>query len=163
MKRILLFSHAQHLEILKKIKPFTKYVEIATPYRDGDDEELIVALRPFLIETKKTKEWTGTRTWSEMATSLYRYNCNDELFRILSEYESFFISVNIQKISNYVKQICGAVNVGYWQAYGTSFGDIDIAFFDENNEELFSTTTHEGIAIINEKFELDNEDLYTPH
>ena len=122
MKQVFPSSHEQHIEILNKIKPFTKFVEIVIPYGDSPNDELILSLRPFLIERKKVHEWAGTISGGK-ASTLYRYSSSDYLFQRLNELESFFTSLDYN----------------------------DIAFFDENNDVIFYTTTHERYAVINEK------------
>jgi hypothetical protein len=119
--QIIISSHEQHIELLNKIRPLTKFIEIVIPYTDTPNDELILSFRPFLIERKKVHEWTGTISGGK-ASTLYRYSSFDYLFERLCGYESFF----------------------------TSFGDNDIAFFDADNNVIFYTTTHEGYAFINE-------------
>ena len=150
MERIILSSHEQHIKILKRIRSSARFVEIVIPYGEAPNDALIISLKPFLLETKKVWEWTGTISRGT-ASTLYRYSSDDALFQYLNEYDSFFINVPLRNSPDdfiYIND-----DILRWQMEYTSFGNKDIAFLDENNDVLFYTTTHEGDAFINEKFE----------
>ena len=148
MKQTILPSHERHVEILDKIRPLTRFVEIVIPYGDVQNDELIIALEPFLVETKKVQEWTGTISGGG-AVTLHRYFASDDLFQCLSEYEGFFMSIPYKASPDDFIHIHS--DIVLWQMEYTSFGDKDIAFFDEDGNVLFYTTTHEGDAFIDEK------------
>ena len=150
MKQVILSSHEQHVEILNKIRPSARFVEIVIPHGDAPDDELIMALKPYLFETKKVQEWAGTIFGGRPAT-LRRYSCDDRLFQRLSEYEGFFIHVPYKTSPG--DFIHFHDDIERWQMEYTTFGDKDIAFLEENGGVLFYTTTHEGDVFISERLE----------
>ena len=156
MEQIIITSHEQHVALLKKISPATKFIEIVIPYGEASNDELIISLRPFLIEMKKVWEWAGTISGGTEST-LYRYSSDDALFQRLNEYEAFFLHIPYKTSPD--DFIYFPDDIVRWQMEYTSFGDKDIAFFDENSDVLFWTTTHEGDAFIHEKFEWHNANL----
>ena len=156
MNQIIISSHAQHVEILKRVEPFTKFVEIVSRYAGALTDELTTSLAQFLVETKEVWEWAGTIS-KGAASTLYRYSYDEALFQNLREYEGFFIHMPYRNSSDDFINIPDSVVL--WQMRYTSFGDKDIAFFDENNDLLFYTVTHEGYAFIDEKLGWHNENL----
>lgn len=140
MIEIQLRSHEQHIEILNRIRPHTKYIEIVVPYADAPSDELIVKLQPFFIERKQVKSWQGTFSKGK-ASTLYRYQYSRDVFKILETYTAFFFSRDNQRGEPFAEY--------------TPFGDKDIAFCNAENDVLFYTTTHEAIAEIQDDFATD--------
>lgn len=135
---ITLKTHSQYLEILNTIRKDT--VKIVIVQIDGEDpKDPIVnqAKERMLLEKQEiVSRWFGTVAPGRSAVQ-YTFLKNRDFFSFLSSLESFFL---VGSESPYtVKK--------------TEFGFDDIAFLDSNGDVLFFTTTHEGYAHLNNKYQ----------
>ena len=126
-------NHEEYIKIIKKLKTKCSYIEIVI--LDGrKSNELVDEFNDDILETRKVSKWWGTETNS--INNLYKIKASNKLFEFLEKYETF--------CKYYFSE-----NGDYSEM--TDFGYDDIAFYDENNNYLLLTTTHEGeIAISDE-------------
>ena len=122
-------DHCVYVAWINELEKVTKYIEIVTPYRDGSDDELLVKIQDWILETGQVSEWWGTRT-VEKSSSWFRIKADRKVFDQLRKYQTFCVLTAYSEYGDFVEQ--------------TDFKDKDIAFFDEKKEPLFFTTTHEG-------------------
>lgn len=131
-------NHKQYIDILNKLKPHCKYIEIVVI--DGrKSNKLIEKFKDDILEVKKVSKWWGTET--KGSNYLYKINFSEELFEYLKQFETFC------KYYEYGSNNESLIRGDYSEI--TDFGLDDIAFYNENNESLLCTTTHEGYIAIN--------------
>lgn len=131
-------NHKQYIDILNKLKPHCKYIEIVII--DGrKSNKLIEKFTNDILEVKKVSKWWGTET--KGSNYLYKINFSEELFEYLKQFETFC------KYYEYGSNNESLIRGDYSEI--TDFGLDDIAFYNENNECLLCTTTHEGYIAIN--------------
>ena len=127
-------NHEDYVKLLKKLEFECSYVEIVI--LDGKEtNELVSKFKNDIIETIKVSKWWSTETRS--FNNLYRIKATNKLFEFLEKYETF---------CKYFFSEKGDYNEI------TDFGCDDIAFYDENNDYLLFTTTHEGNIAISDEF-----------
>ena len=85
-----------------------------------------------IIKTEKSSSWWGIET--SFVNTLYYIKASKELFDYLGKYETFCKSIN-------------------YKVEETNFGISDIAFFDENDNILLRTNTHEGFIFVDESID----------
>ena len=131
-------NHKQYIDILNKLKPHCKYIEIVII--DGrKSNKLIEKFTNDILEVKKVSKWWETET--KGSNYLYKINFSEELFEYLKQFETFC------KYYEYGSNNESLIRGDYSEI--TDFGLDDIAFYNENNECLLCTTTHEGYIAIN--------------
>lgn len=131
-------NHKQYIDILNKLNPHCKYIEIVII--DGrKSNKLIEKFTDDILEVKKVSKWWGTET--KGSNYLYKINFSEELFEYLKQFETFC------KYYEYGSNNESLIRGDYSEI--TDFGLDDIAFYNENNECLLCTTTHEGYIAIN--------------
>lgn len=133
-------THQEYVDILEKIKGECKYIEIVL--LDGrKNNELIDNFNSDILYTKKVSKWWGTET--KGSNYLYGINFSKVLLEYLKKFETFC------KYYEYGSSIESLKRGDYSEI--TDFGIDDIAFYNDNNDMLLCTTTHEGYIMINEK------------
>lgn len=120
-------KHKDYLKIIEKLEEKTKYVEIVLI--DNKEDEMIEVFEKDILEVSKVNSWWGTETEGE-PSALYKIKATPKLFEFLKGITTFCITE---------KNIWGESHTKT-----TEFGYKDIAFFDEKEELIFCTTTHEG-------------------
>mgnify|MGYP003474995305 CR=1 FL=1 len=133
-------NHEEYIKILDKIKPICKYIEIVVI--DGkENNELVDKFSEYIIDTKKVSKWWGNET--SIVNNLYKIRASEEFFDYLKKYETFC------KYYEYGTTKESLTRGDYSEI--TNFGYDDIAFYDEFDNYLLFTTTHEGNIAINDK------------
>ena len=127
-------NHNDYIEMLKKLETKCSYIEVVI-LDERKSNELVDEFKKDIIETKKVSKWWGTET--ESNNNLYRIKASKELFKHLSKYETF---------CKYIE----TPNQGEYSEI-TDFGIDDIAFYDELNNYLLFTITHEGEILVNKE------------
>ena len=127
-------DHTEYIKVLNKVELKCKYIEIVII--DGrKSNELVDKFSSDIIEVKKVSKWWGTETKS--VNNLYRIKATKEFFTYLAKYETFCKYHESFTRGDYAEI--------------TDFGYDDIAFYDENNNYILLTTTHEGNIAINDE------------
>ena len=127
-------DHKEYINVLNKVELKCKYIEIVII--DGrKSNELVDKFSSDIIEVKKVSKWWGTETKS--VNNLYRIKATKEFFTYLTKYETFCKYHESFTRGDYAEI--------------TDFGYDDIAFYDENNNYILLTTTHEGNIAINDE------------
>lgn len=123
--------HEQYINALNALEPKTKYIEIVL-IDEKETNELVDKFKKDVISVKKVSEWWGTITVAK--NKLIRIKASKELFEYLETFETF--------CKYHVSRSRGE------HSSETDFGDDDIAFYNENDDMLLYTTTHEGYITI---------------
>ena len=119
-------------KILDLIEDRCNYIEIVL-ISNRKNNELAELFKKDIILKENVSKWWGTESTGKHI--LYRIKSSKELFAKLRQYETlckYYESDN----GDYSKT--------------TSFGQDDIAFFDDKEEPLLFTTTHEGYIYLRE-------------
>ncbi len=124
-------NHNEYLQIMKHLENKCKYIEYVLV--DEDDREFIERFESLVISIKLKNKWWGTK--SSGKSKIYKIKASKELFKYLSQFETF---------CKYIFSDKGDI------AEDTNFGINDIAFFDDKEIPLLFTTTHEGYITIRE-------------
>ena len=133
-------NHEEYINILDKIEIKCKYIEVVVI--DGrKSNELIDKFKDDILNIKKVSKWWGTQTRG--SNYLYRINSSKEIFEYLRNVETFC------KYYEYGSNNESLRRGDYSEI--TDFGLDDIAFYDNNNDCLLCTTTHEGYIAANKK------------
>ena len=127
-------NHRKYLKVLNVLEKETKYIEIVL-IDEKETNDLVEKFKQDIISTEFVSSWWGTET--EAKNKLVKINASKELFEYLKQFETF------------CKYKSSLLRGDYSEI--TNFGDDDIAFYDENDEILLCTTTHEGYIMINDK------------
>ena len=127
-------NHKKYIKVLKKLEEKTKYIEIVL-IDEKETNDLVEKFKQNIISTELVSSWWGTET--EAKNKLVKINVSKELFEYLQNFETF---------CKYHTSIFRGDH-----SETTDFGYDDIAFYNENDEMLLCTTTHEGYIMINEK------------
>ena len=127
-------NHKKYTKVLKKLEEKTKYIEIVL-IDEKETNDLVEKFKQNIVSTKLVSSWWGTET--EAKNKLVKINASKELFEYLRNFETF------------CKYHTSIFRGDYSET--TDFGYDDIAFYNENDEMLLCTTTHEGYIMINEK------------
>lgn len=133
-------DHEKYIEIINKIKIKCNYIEIVII--DGKkSNELVDNFSKDIIETKRVSSWWGTKT--NKKNNLYKIKATNNLFDYLEKYETFCKYFEYGSNNESLKR-------GDYSLI-TDFGIDDIAFYDENDNYLLFTTTHEGYIAVNKE------------
>jgi len=127
-------NHKKYLKVLSVLEKETKYIEIVL-IDEKETNDLVEKFKEDIISTKIVSSWWGTET--EAKNKLVKIKASKELFEYLKQFETF------------CKYHASLLRGDYSEI--TDFGYDDIAFYNENDEMLLCTTTHEGYIMINEK------------
>ena len=134
---ISLFTHEEYLSYLDMIESDTAKIVLVQPDGINTADPIIkTAQKKMPLEAKRrTNEWYGTITLGTPGME-YTFTKTTSFFDYLRTFESFFIETN---------------EIPY-EFRLTQFGNNDIAFIDKNGDLLFYTTTHEGDAYLNGRY-----------
>lgn len=131
-------NHQEYINILDKVELKCKYIEIVVI--DGrKSNELIDKFNEDILDIRKVSRWWGTETNS--LNYLYKIKSSKEFFVYLRKYDTFC------KYYEYGSTKESFDRGDYSEI--TDFGCDDIAFYDENNNYILFTTTHEGNIAVN--------------
>jgi len=133
-------KHAKYIKILNALELKTKYIEIVL-IDEKETNDLVERFKNDIISTKIVSEWWGTETVAK--NKLIKIKSSRELFEYLKRFETFC------KYYEYGSTIKSFLRGDYSEI--TDFGYDDIAFYDEKEQILLCTTTHEGYITIDEK------------
>lgn len=124
-------DHSKYVEILNHLESKTKYIEIVL-IDEKKTNDLVEKFKADIRGTTIVSEWWGTITVAK--NKLIKIIASKELFDYLKTFETF--------CKYYTSSFKGDRSVI------TDFGYDDIAFYDDNNDMLLCTTTHEGYITI---------------
>ena len=127
-------NHKKYIKVLKRLEEKTKYIEIVL-IDEKETNDLVEKFKQNIISIELVSSWWGTET--EAKNKLVKINASKELFEYLQKFETF---------CKYYTSIFRGDH-----SETTDFGYDDISFYNENDEMLLCTTTHEGYIMINEK------------
>jgi len=133
-------NHEEYIKILNKVEPRCKYIEIVV-IDERKTNELVDKFKNDIKQHKKVTKWWGTET--KISNNLYRIKATKEFFSYLTKFETFC------KYFEYGSTKETLIKGDYSEI--TNFGYDDIAFYDENDDYILFTTTHEGNVAINDK------------
>lgn len=138
MENIRITTKADYFEIVNFLEKKTKYVELL---RLLDDQESTIILNKYkylLVTEKNVSNWNN----SGAKGTLFKFDIDlvnrKKFFNDLRKIDSFFY--------NHFDVVLGS------SVDTTEFGYMNIAFFDLNGKLLFYTSTHEGLAWIENEF-----------
>ena len=121
-------THNDYVNIINKLEAKTKKIEMVII--DGKkDNNFIKRIKKNIISKDKVSHWWGN--YSCVLNYKYVIKPSKKVFDVLRDYENFLKILFDNKGYVYDYQI-------------TDFGIDDIAFFDEDENPLLSTSTHEG-------------------
>lgn len=133
-------NHQEYVNALDNLETKCEYIKIVII--DGrKSNTLIDKFRADILEIKKVSKWWGTEI--KGSNYLYKIKSSKEIFEYLRCYETFC------KYYEYGSNEESLIKGDYAEI--TDFGLDDIAFYDNNNDCLLCTTTHEGYIGINKK------------
>lgn len=133
-------NHEEYIAALELIQTNCEYIEMVII--DGrKSNKLIDKFNDDILERKKVSKWWGTET--KGSNYLYKIIASKKLFEYLKNFETFC------KYYEYRSNNESLRRGDYSET--TDFGMDDIAFYDNNENCLLCTTTHEGYIAINEK------------
>ena len=158
---IILSNHEQYLEVLRALEEKTEYVEMDfidpsvsriryellqnsdgeldfSEYSGVNDEDRNNEVINFAFENLEFIKKEYSDRWS--GAFRYVFKADRVFFEFLRKFESFYIN----EITN-----------NSFETRNTDFGCDDICFYDEDNNKLFYTTTHEGYGTASTKLDLD--------
>lgn len=133
-------NHEEYINVLDEIEIKCKYIEVVV-INGRKSNELIDKFKDDILNIKKVSKWWGTQTRG--SNYLYRINSSKEIFEYLRNFETFC------KYYEYGSNNESLRRGDYSEI--TDFGLDDIAFYDNNNDCLLCTTTHEGYIAANKK------------
>ena len=131
-------NHETYINVLNKIEPKCKYIEIVVVW-GRKSNELVDKFSEDILTVNKVSKWWGTET--RRTNYLYRINYSKELFEYMRQFETFC------KYHEYGSNKESLRRGDYSET--TNFGIDDIAFYDKDDNYLLYTTTHEGYISIN--------------
>lgn len=124
-------NHDDYLNILNFLEKKCCYIEIFLI--DGKDtNDLVEKFKKNIISTQYVSDWLGSKVHGK--NKLVKIKVDKELFKYLKKFETF--------CKYYISFDCGDYSVK------TDFGVDDIAFYDQDENLLLVTTTHEGNIFI---------------
>ena len=127
-------KHSKYIKILDALALKTKYIEIVL-IDEKETNDLVEKFKKDILSMNIVSEWWGTKTVAK--NKLIKIKASKELFEYLKQFETF--------CKYYVSFIRGD------HSEITDFGYDDIAFYDEKDEILLCTTTHEGYISISDE------------
>lgn len=133
-------NHEEYINVLNKIEIKCKYIEIVV-LDARKSNELVDRFSEDILKIKKVSRWWGTETRG--VNYLYRIKSSEKIFAYLRSFETFC------KYYEYGSNNESLIRGDYYEI--TNFGIDDIAFYDNNNDCLLCTTTHEGYIAVNRK------------
>ena len=131
-------NHEDYLKMLGILKNKCKFIGISCVCEF--DHELVKEFKNDIMCIEKSNTWWGFVT--SYTAVLYYIKSSNELFDYLKKYETF------------TKYIFGNRNAKIGdEVERTNFGYNDIAFFDENDQLLLKTITHEGDVLVSDSID----------
>lgn len=121
-------SRAEYLQLLDVLEKRTAVIEYAQSAGENLNDPLVKAALRFVKSKYISTEWAAVSYGGP--GMIYKFRAEKAIFKRLREYESFLYNGN---------KCCELTDFGR---------DNDIAFFDENENLLFCTLTHEFTAFI---------------
>lgn len=112
-----------------------RIIEVRKIIKDMINNQLVDEFSSDIIDIKKVSKWWGTETNSK--NNLYKIKATKEFFAYLTKYETFCKYHESFTRGDYAEI--------------TNFGYDDIAFYDENDNYILFTTTHEGFIAISDE------------
>ena len=134
-------THEEYVNMIKKLEKKTKYIEIVV-IDEIVTNNIVNKFKNDIISIKIVSEWWQTKTLGD--NKLVKIKASTELFEYLLKFETF---CKYHFCKKFDKDFGTYVDV----QENTDFGYDDIAFYDDNNDILLCTTTHECYISINEK------------
>lgn len=130
-------NHEDYINILNKVETMCDYIEIVVI--DGkESNDLVNKFKNDILKVKKVSKWWGTKIKDK--NYLYKIKTSKSFFDYIKKYETFC------KYYEYGSNKESFKKGDYSEI--TDFGLDDIAFYDNNNDCLLCTTTHEGYILI---------------
>jgi len=123
-------EHSEYLKILNLLENKSKYIEYVLINNNKKDNKL-KEFENDIISINRNNKWWGTI--SKKNRNIYIIKTSKKMFDYLKTFETFCKYYNTDK---------GDVSVL------TDFGENDIAFFDDKDDPLLFTVTHEGYILI---------------
>ena len=124
-------EHKDYIKMLNILEKNCSYIGITR------NHEIVQKFKKDIFLEVESSLWWGMSC--PPAIKLYYIKASKELFDFLRKYETFCkYIISPGKIDTVVK---------------TDFGSIDIAFFNEKDEILLKTITHEGYIIVDKKID----------
>jgi len=133
-------KNAKYIKILNALELKTEYIEVVL-IDEKETNDLVEKFKNDIVSTEIVSEWWGTKTVAR--NKLIKIKASKELFDYLKQFETFC------KYYEYGSTIKSFLRGDYSKI--TDFGYDDIAFYDEKEQILLCTTTHEGYITIDEK------------
>ena len=136
--RVEIRDYDDYLDLLKAVKPFTKFIAIIQIDGYDPNDEVVLAADDYMESAGRymTSDWPGTKTRGNRA-QVHMYRASHEFFKWLEAGDAFFYNSEDEWGCDIVEK--------------TEFGFDDIVFMDQNQDVLMYTTTHEGdICILEE-------------
>lgn len=127
-------NHKQYIKIIDALEQTTQHIEIVL-IDEKETNDLVEKFKSDIISKKIVSKWWGTETVAK--NKLIKIKSSKELFEYLRQFETF-----CKYHTSFIRGDYSAI---------TDFGYDDIAFYDEKDEILLCTTTHEGYIAINER------------
>ena len=134
-------THEEYVNMIKKLEKKTKYIEIVV-IDEIVTNNIVNKFKNDIISTRIVSEWWGTKTSAK--NKLVKIKASKEFFEYILKFETFCKYYICKKFD---KDFGSYVDI----QENTDFGYDDIAFYDDNNDILLCTTTHECYISINEK------------
>ncbi len=128
LKRITLKNNTEYRNLLKKLKPHIKYVELINFLDDNDEIILFAKENLELISEIHTNKFKKSK-YGGRKKILYTFKFNQKFYDLLKTFNSFFINID----ENIVQ-------------FDDNFKQLDLAFLDKNKNTIFYIITHEGLA-----------------
>lgn len=130
-------NHEDYINILNKVETMCDYIEIVVI--DGkESNDLVNKFKNDILKIKKVSKWWGTKIKDK--NYLYKIKTSKSFFDYIKKYETFCKYYEYGSNEESIKR-------GDYSEI-TDFGLDDIAFYDNNNDCLLCTTTHEGYILI---------------
>jgi hypothetical protein len=134
-------KHAKYIKVLDILEQKTKYIEVVL-IDEKKTNYLVEKFNKDIVSIKTVSEWWGTKTSAK--NKLIRIKSSSDLFNYLKQFETFC------KYYEYGSNPKSFLR-GDDYSESTDFGYDDIAFYNEKNEILLCTTTHEGYISISDE------------
>jgi len=132
-------DHDSYLKMLRQLQSRCTFVEIVLIEGELEDHALIQTFQKDIETVRLVSKWWGTTTTRK--NKLVRIRASKELFQYLKRFETF--------CKYYEADLSDKTSTCYEDRQEiTDFGYDDIAFYNEKNEILLCTTTHEGYLFV---------------
>lgn len=136
MKLVSIETKADYLKLLDYLEEKTKYVEVLRLLDDTESHFIIEKYRSRLVTEKKVSHWLDSGGKGTLFKFDFDLKSRRPFFADLRRSEPFFYN----RVANFLGESFAT----------TTFGYVNIAFFDLQGKLLFYTITHEGLAWLEE-------------